>query len=164
MKTMNKTALLSLGSLILFSGCASIVSDRVYPVTVSSSPDGAQFTIRNEDGVVVAKGTTPDTVSLKAGAGFFDGETYTITFKKRNHEPASATLDSELDWWYWGNILFGGAIGMLIVDPATGAMWELPESVSADLERGGNWGGDVEDEHNAHDDVPAEDSDDFWED
>lgn len=154
---MNKIKLLTLGSLILCSGCASIVSDRVYPVSVTSSPEGAQFTIRNEDGIVVAKGTTPETVSLKAGAGFFNGETYTITYKKQNCESATKIVDSELDWWYLGNIVFGGLIGFLIVDPATGAMWELPEYASVDLAYGGNTGSA------AAADVSAE-TDDFWED
>lgn len=31
----------------------------------------------------------------------------------------------DLDGWYFGNILLGGIIGMLIVDPATGAMWKI---------------------------------------
>jgi len=31
-----------------------------------------------------------------------------------------------LSGWYWGNILFGGLIGVLIVDPITGKMWKLP--------------------------------------
>ena len=44
-----------------------------------------------------------------------------------------AILESEVDSWYFGNILFGGLIGMLIIDPATGAMWKLPENVSTDL-------------------------------
>ena len=34
-------------------------------------------------------------------------------------------IDTELDAWYFGNILLGGVIGMLIVDPATGAMYKL---------------------------------------
>ena len=42
-------------------------------------------------------------------------------------------MDSSLSGWYWGNIVFGGLIGMLIVDPATGAMYKLPEGVSADM-------------------------------
>ena len=29
----------------------------------------------------------------------------------------------------FGNILFGGIIGMVIVAPLTGAMWKLPEMV-----------------------------------
>lgn len=38
-----------------------------------------------------------------------------------------------MDGWYIGNLLFGGLIGMLIVDPATGAMYKLDDSVYATL-------------------------------
>ena len=33
----------------------------------------------------------------------------------------------------FGNLLFGGVIGMLIVDPATGAMWKLEDVYSVNL-------------------------------
>lgn len=37
--------------------------------------------------------------------------------------------------WYVANLLFGGLIGLLIVDPLTGAMYNLsPEDVNAVLE------------------------------
>ena len=32
-----------------------------------------------------------------------------------------------------GNILFGGLIGILIVDPITGAMWTLPDELTVTL-------------------------------
>ena len=31
----------------------------------------------------------------------------------------------KMNGWYAGNLLFGGFIGLLIVDPATGAMWKI---------------------------------------
>ncbi len=34
-------------------------------------------------------------------------------------------VNFKVDGWYWGNIVFGGLIGWLIVDPATGAMYKL---------------------------------------
>jgi hypothetical protein len=34
-------------------------------------------------------------------------------------------VDSRINGWYVGNIVFGGLIGWLIVDPLTGAMWTL---------------------------------------
>lgn len=35
-------------------------------------------------------------------------------------------MDTKVNGWYiGGNLLFGGVIGWLIVDPATGAMWKL---------------------------------------
>lgn len=34
-------------------------------------------------------------------------------------------VNYKLNGWYFGNLLLGGVIGMLIVDPATGSMWKL---------------------------------------
>ncbi|MBR5622155.1 MAG: hypothetical protein IKW49_03105 [Opitutales bacterium] len=144
---MNKIYFLTcLGTILLSTGCASIISDTTYSVSISSSQEGAPFSVKNEDGVTVATGTTPDIVSLKAYAGFFDGATYTI-----ESGSASTTLDSDLDEWYWGNIIFGGLIGMLIVDPATGAMWELPEHMEIEVGAGDFGGNDFLGE-----------PDDFW--
>jgi hypothetical protein len=123
-------AFLSLG------GCASIVSDSDYPVSISSQPDQADFTIKNRDGVTIFSGKTPSTVSLKAGAGFFKGENYVVSFKKDGCTPYIAEIKRDLDGWYVGNILFGGLIGWLIVDPATGAMWKL-NNLHVDMETTG---------------------------
>lgn len=35
------------------------------------------------------------------------------------------SVECKLNGWYMGNIVFGGLIGLLIVDPATGAMYKL---------------------------------------
>lgn len=118
---------------ILTSGCASIVGDSKYPVQVSSAPAGASFEITDKEGKVVHSGNTPTTITLKSGHGYFKGETYSLRFKKDGYPDKLVTLDSSVSGWYWGNLLFGGVIGMLIVDPATGAMYKLPEGVSADL-------------------------------
>jgi F0F1-type ATP synthase assembly protein I len=108
------------------AGCASIVSKSEYPVTISSNPEGADITIVNRAKENVFAGKTPTTVTLKAGAGFFKGENYTVTFKKEGYGPHSAQIERGVDGWYIaGNILIGGLIGWFIVDPATGAMWTL---------------------------------------
>ena len=77
---------------------------------------------------------TPATVTLDSSAGYFKGEAYTITFSKEGYMNQTVTLNSSIDGWYWGNIVFGGLLGMLIVDPATGAMYNLPERVDASLD------------------------------
>ena len=56
-----------------------------------------------------------------------------MTFSKEGYEEQSQTLQSSMDGWYWGNFLFGGLIGMLAVDPATGAMYKLPPGKTANL-------------------------------
>ena len=126
-------ALIPAALAIFMSGCASIVSDSQYPVSITSTPAGANFEVRNRAGKVIHSGTTPGNVTLKSGAGYFKGETYTIAFRKEGFADQQTTLNSSLDGWYWGNIVFGGLIGMLAVDPATGAMYKLPEDTAATL-------------------------------
>jgi len=120
--------------LLLTIGCASIVSKSDYPVTFSSVPEGATITITDiKSGKQIYKGKTPSIITLKAKAGFFSPARYAVTFEKPGYEPQTITINATLDGWYIGNILFGGLIGLLIVDPATGAMWKLPPTVSATL-------------------------------
>jgi hypothetical protein len=110
----------------VLAGCASIVSKSEYPVSITSTPQAADITIVNRAGEGVYNGKTPTTVTLKAGAGFFKGENYTVTFEKEGYASHTAQIERGVDGWYIaGNILVGGLIGWLIVDPATGAMWTL---------------------------------------
>lgn len=113
-------------------GCASIVSKSNYPVCISSQPDRTEISIKNRKGECVFVGKTPAIVNLKAGAGFFKGENYIVTFKKEGYIPLTAEIKRRMDNWYIGNIIFGGLIGVLIIDPATGAMWVL-ENLHVDL-------------------------------
>ncbi|WP_150910469.1 hypothetical protein [Marinobacter halotolerans] len=118
------------------SGCASIISDSNYPVTINSSPDGASFKVVNIDnGMAVMKGETPATISLGASSGFFSRATYSVEFDKPGYDSQSFVLESSVDGWYFANILFGGLIGLLIVDPATGAMWKLDDTMLISLSK-----------------------------
>ena len=123
---------------LLSTGCSTIVSKSDYPVSISSSPEGANFTITNKNGIKVHSGMTPSTVVLKASSGYFSGESYTLTFDKYGYPTKIYTINSSVDGWYFGNILFGGILGMLIIDPATGAMFTLPEKISVSLNENKN--------------------------
>jgi len=118
---------------LLLTGCASIVGKNVFPLTVNSNPDGANILIQDEKGKKVFSGATPTTVTLAAGESYFHAKSYTITFSKPGYAEQYAVVKATLSGWYWGNILFGGLIGMLIVDPITGKMWKLQEDVTANL-------------------------------
>jgi hypothetical protein len=113
---------------VLCQGCASIISKSKYPVSISSTPSNASVTIFNKKGEAIHTATTPTTVTLKAGAGWFSGEDYTVKFTKQGYKPYEARIERGLDGWYvFGNILFGGLVGWVIVDPLTGAMWTLDD-------------------------------------
>lgn len=114
-------------ALLSLTNCASIVSDSDYSIIVRSEQRDIDFKIKDLNNRTITKGTTPEIVRLKAGTGYFESAKYTIEYLNEKHP-----LDAEMDGWYWGNILFGGLIGMLIVDPITGAMYKLPEEVHLD--------------------------------
>ena len=132
-KHINSIILVAL-AVLLSSGCASIISDSTYAVAISSEPDNVRFMIKDKSGKKVSRGKTPAVVSLEAGAGFFKGQTYSVHFKKRGYERRIVEIKREIDGWYIANILFGGIIGLLIVDPITGAMWTL-EDLNVQLPR-----------------------------
>lgn len=76
------------------TGCASIVSDSTYPVSITSNPPGASYSITSASGMVVSSGVTPGQAILSAGAGYFDGERYTVSYKKDGYEDGTSIIDS----------------------------------------------------------------------
>lgn len=126
-------AIVCLTAVVMSSGCASIVSKSSYPVTITSTPPGATFVVKNETGQEMHKAQTPATVTLEAGDGYFSRARYSVEFQKDGYQNTVAPLQPTLDPWYIGNLLIGGLLGMLIVDPITGAMWELDQNLLANL-------------------------------
>lgn len=113
-----------LAALVSLAGCASIVSGRDTPIPINSVPDGAAFTVVDENGTVTHKGTTPASVTLPRSGGYFNGRDYALTFEKEGYNAAQTELNTRPSAWYLlGNLGFGGLIGWFLVDPATGSMW-----------------------------------------
>ena len=130
-----KKSLLASAVAVLLAGCATIISGTSDTVTVKSAPEGAQISITNRAGEKIHTGTTPATVTLKRGAGYFKSEAYQIVIEKDGFKPYQFVLAGQVSGWYVANILFGGLIGLLVVDPITGAMYRLtPESTDVVLE------------------------------
>lgn len=127
---MNMLLVIAIGS----TSCATIFTKSSYPITFTSTPSGADITIENRAGKTIYTGSTPSTVKLKAAAGYMKKEEYSVTFQKSGLPSKTVPVICNLDGWYVGNILIGGLIGMLIVDPASGAMYKFSETeVHVDL-------------------------------
>ncbi|MFD2190949.1 hypothetical protein [Pistricoccus aurantiacus] len=126
----------AIGTLAMLTGCASIVGDREQAVTINSSPSHADVVITDERNMQIHSATTPTTVQLKKADGsYFGGKTYTVEISKDGYESRTMLINSTPNGWYiGGNLLFGGLIGWLIVDPLTGAMYNLsPDNLNASL-------------------------------
>ena len=110
------------------TGCATIVGKDLFTVPFQSNPDGASVTVKDEKGMVLYTGTTPTMFTLKAGESYFHAKSYIVTFSKAGYTDQTITVKAEMSGWYWGNLLFGGLVGLLIVDPISGKMWKLPDT------------------------------------
>ncbi len=117
------------------SGCSSIVHGGNRNIVVNSNPSGATVTVYKADTrEAVHSGTTPLTLTLDPKGGYFRGQAYTLKFELTRHKTTEIQLRPQLSGWYFGNIIFGGLIGMIVVDPLTGAMWNLsPEKIEQPL-------------------------------
>ena len=111
----------------VLAGCATIMGNSAHEtLNVRSAPDQATVVILDESGTKIFEGKTPTSLPLEKKRGYFSGKKYSVNIKKEGFAEQNITVDTKVNGWYVaGNLVFGGVIGWLIVDPATGAMWKL---------------------------------------
>lgn len=120
---MHRTTVVALVACSLaLTACASIMHGGHQDVGISSSPTSASVTIDN-----AAKGQTPYVANLSRK------DNHVIHIAAEGYEPADLTLTRSTSGWVWGNLLFGGLIG-LAVDAITGGLYKLtPDQLNATL-------------------------------
>lgn len=112
----------SILSAFALSACASIMHGTSQEVGISSTPTSASVSIDN-----VTKGQTPFVAKLSRK------DNHVIHIAADGFQPADLTLTRSVSGWVWGNLLFGGVIG-LAVDAITGGLYKLtPDQLSATL-------------------------------
>ncbi|MBF0269945.1 MAG: hypothetical protein HQL44_15275 [Alphaproteobacteria bacterium] len=107
-------------------GCASIVSDNNSGTYIETDPEKARCELHGQDFTRVVE--TPNSVMLPSSAA-----PVTIACKANGYKNTTAVLDTKLDGWIFGNLLFGGIIGVA-VDAARGAGQKFPPRFSLVLE------------------------------
>ena len=112
------------GSIILFSGCATIISGRDQRLPVTSDPSGAE--VATDTGLLI---TTPGELRLRRN------ENHTLTATHEEYKPQQVRLYNQRQW---GLMLLSGivtrGVGRL-VDGLSGASQELvPKKVHFDFE------------------------------
>ena len=123
---------------LIVSGCASVLKGRDQSVSFKSEPSGARVVITDaRENKEIHAANTPFTTVLKRGAGYFKKAMYKVTVEQAGYDRQEVLLQGKPGGWYLGgNLLFGGSLGYLIVDPVTGAMWTLvPEDVNITLKK-----------------------------
>jgi hypothetical protein len=113
-------------ALVSTSACASIMHGTTQDVGISSSPTNARVIVDNQP-----RGSTPMVAKLSRG------DNHIVRLELDGYAPFEATLTKKVSGWVWGNIVFGGLIG-LAVDAVSGGLYNLtPEQLSGQLARQG---------------------------
>lgn len=136
MKKIILSCLLGL-TIIGLCSCATIMRDNNQSVPIKSNLEKVNIKIINKKGEIIFEGQTPTTLNLKTSAnGYFNPEKYTITASKEGYKTETTVIDWHVSGWYYaGNIVFGGLLGYLIIDPLTGDMYYLDEDVYLNMSK-----------------------------
>lgn len=119
----NLNVLLLFTVTMLVSGCGLLVLGKTQEVGFQSAPTAATVTI---DGVERAK--TPVVLRLSRK------RSHIVRMELPGFKPVEATLTRSVSGWVWGNLVFGGVVG-LAVDAMTGAMYKLtPDQISGQFQ------------------------------
>ena len=103
---------------IVAAGCASIIHGSQQDVRVVSNPAGAVVRVNLNNMAT----TTPGVLTLdRKEIG------YALTFEKQGYKPVEVSLRRTLDGWVFGNIIFGGIIG-IVIDFSSGSAYKLTPS------------------------------------
>ena len=127
-------SLLAMTCLVGLSGCATLVSDDQQSVVVTSDPVGATCQVRQGGAYVTTVARTPGTILV--GKSRHD---IAIDCTRPGYFPGAAVLEPRFQNWTFGNILYGGSVGLL-VDTSSGAINEYPRWASVIMKRVGPTG------------------------
>ncbi|MBE9048564.1 PEGA domain-containing protein [Pleurocapsales cyanobacterium LEGE 10410] len=117
------TSILTVTLFLLFTqACGTIIHGTTQEVGISSSPSNASVTINGQN-----HGNTPMIIDLKRK------DSHMVKIELDGYQPYETNLTRSTSGWVWGNIVFGGLIG-LVVDASAGGMYKLsPEQLNAEL-------------------------------
>jgi uncharacterized protein YceK len=113
---------------LIVAGCATIMKGSDQEVRINSTPSQAQVTVKTMAGVNFWEGSTPAHVKLAKK------NEYVVTISMQGYKESTVNVThSGIEGWFWGNLICGGVIG-IVVDAVNGAMHKLaPEEISVTL-------------------------------
>lgn len=111
------------------SGCATLVSDDHQSIAIKSDPPGATCMVHQGGADLGTIQYTPGTMYI--GKSRHD---IAIDCSRAGYYNGTAVLQPEFQTWTYGNILYGGSLGLL-VDTASGAINEYPRAVTVLMKR-----------------------------
>jgi hypothetical protein len=122
-----KSLLLAACAILLLGGCATLTTSSSQTVTLTTDPAGAACTFKREGKVVGIVNPTPGSLVVSKSHTDID-----VACVKEGYLDATGKVGSKFQAMTFGNILFGGIIG-IAVDAASGATAEYEPTISIRL-------------------------------
>lgn len=123
----NKVILMSLlAASVMFSGCATLLGGGGSQTININSNKPAKGSLSYTDGEGVQYFTAPATLNV-------DRRNKDILIKSDDDKFHATTVKSNINPWFWGNIVLGGLIGST-TDSISGAAWKYQETVTISAE------------------------------
>lgn len=108
--------------LIFTQSCGTIIQSSTQQVGFSSNPGNASVTINGQN-----HGNTPMIIDLKRK------DSHMVVIELEGYQPYETSLTRRTSGWVWGNLVFGGLIG-LVIDASAGGMYKLtPAQIRTEL-------------------------------
>lgn len=111
----------------LLGGCATLTTSSSQTVTLTTDPAGAACTFKRDSKVIGIVNPTPGSLTVGKSHSPID-----VSCVKEGYVDATGTVGSKFQAMTFGNILFGGIIG-IAVDAASGATAEYEPQISIRL-------------------------------
>ena len=109
------------------SGCATLVKGSSQSVIVTTDPSGAICTLTRKGKEIAIVNPTPGTITVDKSKN-----AVAVSCNKAGYLESAGTINSEFQAMTFGNILFGGLVGVAI-DAGSGAMNQYEPSITLTL-------------------------------
>ena len=124
-----RAGILAVVGMVVLSGCASLKNGAYEKVEIVSNPAGAYCEIYREGQGLLKAIATPGAKYIKRGK-----EPVQIVCSKKGYETVAVEIAPTKDKIAVGNMIANVGVG-LIVDSASGAIYELPDKIELSLKR-----------------------------
>ncbi len=112
--------------LMLLTGCATIMHGTRQSVGISSYPSNADVWVDNN---YIGKSTPVVKLARK--------DNHIVRIELKGYATYETTLTHQVSGWMFGNLAYGGLLG-LAVDAISGGLYKLtPDQVEVEMKRGG---------------------------
>lgn len=116
--------LLAMAACLALEGCATLVTGNSQTLTLDTQPPGASCLFKRDGSTIGAVNPTPGSISVDKSYKDID-----VVCSKEGYRDAAGRVGSSFQPMTFGNVLFGGLVG-IVIDAASGAVMQYEPTLT----------------------------------